>query len=150
MNKRLILLLGLMLCLMSLTAYQSPVLPSLPLSEAILIGKWRLDKVNLYDKDNTLLETISPETSSEIKPSIIEILPNHKVKVIDSGLITEEGSSYLQLWSLDKNRLIIKSKRKEMFLKISYYTSRQLTLEMANPNPSNKQSKAILFLKKLD
>ncbi len=150
MNKRLILLLGLMLCLMSLTAYQSPVLPSLPLSKAILIGKWRLDKVNLYDKDNTLLETISPETSSEIKPSIIEILPNHKVKVIDSGLITEEGSTYLQLWSLDKNRLIIKSKGKEMFLKISYYTSRQLTLEMANPNPSNKQSKAILFLKKLN
>jgi hypothetical protein len=135
---------------MAFSPYQSPKLPSMPISEANLIGKWKLEKVELYNYKDSLQKTITPITDKGLKDTTIELLANNKIKIIENQIINRDGISDMHTWSVSKNTLVIKKKQFEIPMKITSVSPKQVLLELMNPKADSIQHKAIIYFHKLN
>lgn len=150
MKKILLIIPFLILLSMAFKPYQSPKLPSMPINEASLIGKWKLDKIELYDNKDSLQKTITPITDKGLKDTTIELLPNNKIKLIENQITNNDGFSDMHTWSVRKNKLVIKKQQVEVPMKITSVSPKQVLLELMNPKAEAKEHKAIFYFHKLN
>ncbi|MCC9041544.1 hypothetical protein LNQ81_02280 [Myroides sp. M-43] len=120
-------------------------LPTFPISEHALIGKWQLKKIELYDIHNTLKNTIIEPIDEEHFKTIIQLLPQNNIRVLTNHLINDDAISNTHKWYLNQNSLIIKKESTEVEVKVKSFTQQAIVLEMTNPSKNEKEYKAKIY-----
>lgn len=148
--KKIVFLLPLLLTVLMAFAQVKPnTFPPTPITEQVLLGDWRLEKVELYDVNNSLKSTIISSNKGFNKETIIRLSPQNKIMVIQNSLINEQGISDQHKWYLKNNNLLLKSDNVEIPLKINSLTLKNTVLEMINPKATDSEYKAIIYLTKI-
>ncbi|WP_121967165.1 hypothetical protein [Myroides sp. N17-2] len=144
--KKIVFLLPLLLTIiMGFVQVQPNVFPPIPITEQALLGEWKLEKVESYDVNNSLKNTIT--TSN--KETIIRLSPQNKITVIENSLINEQGISDQHKWYLKNSYLLLKRTDIEIPLKINSLTQKSTVLEMINPKATDREYKALIYLTKI-
>lgn len=150
MKKALFLLSIITFLSMAFTPYQLPKLPAMPINEANLIGKWKLEKIELYNDKDSLQKTISPITDKGLKDTTVELLVNNKLRLIENQVVNNDGISDMFTWSVSKNTLMLKKKQLDIPMKITSISPKKVLLELMNPKADSKEHKAVFYFHKLN
>lgn len=122
-----------LLFLMMITLGFSQSIPPLPtfltVTPSSLIGKWKLEKIELYNSDNTIEQVITSQKNISDFETILAILPYHEIKITKNTPLNEQGIANKHKWYIEKDRLLIKSSTKRIVLNIISCTSQKVLLE---------------------
>lgn len=144
--KKVVFLLPLLLTvIMGFAQVQPNVFPPIPITEQALLGEWKLEKVELYDVNNSLKNIMV----SSNKETIIRLSPKNGITVIENSLINEQGISDQHKWYLKNNHLLLKRDNIEISLKINSLYQKSTILEMINPKATDSEYKALIYLTKI-